>query len=165
MDKIRKHVKLTAVVVIVLCHLFFSVDTAKADTAIRLSKGQTVYVPIYSHIYSGNREQPFYLAATLSIRNTDSNNSITITAVDYYDTEGKLLANYLKSNKTLTPMASTRYIVKEADKAGGSGANFIVKWEADKKIIPPIIESIMIGTQTQQGISFTSRGKVVAEKQ
>ncbi|MBR9985271.1 MAG: DUF3124 domain-containing protein [Desulfosarcina sp.] len=26
-----------------------------------LFRGQTVYVPRYSHIYSGDREQPFYL--------------------------------------------------------------------------------------------------------
>ena len=34
---------------------------------IQLSTGQTVYVPIYSHIYSGIKARPFDLAATLSI--------------------------------------------------------------------------------------------------
>ena len=29
----------------------------------------------------------------------------------------------------------------------------------------PIIETIMIGTQSQQGISFTSRGEVIHEKE
>lgn len=33
---------------------------------IRLSSGQTVYVPIYSHIYSGVKVRPFDLAATHS---------------------------------------------------------------------------------------------------
>ncbi len=164
MSKTHNHIKLNVLAVILLCHLFFWVDMLKADTAIPLSKGQTVYVSIYSHIYSGNRERPFYLAATLSMRNTDFKNPLTITALDYYDSEGKLLEKYLQSNRTLKPLASIRFIVKEADKAGGSGAKFIVKWEADKKIIPPIIESIMIGTQAQQGISFTSRGIVIEEK-
>ncbi|MDF1591164.1 MAG: DUF3124 domain-containing protein [Desulfobacterales bacterium] len=54
-----------------------------------------------------------------------------------------------------------RYIVPETDKTGGSGANFIVKWESDRFVNPPIIESVMIGTQRQQGISFTSRGQVI----
>jgi hypothetical protein len=54
----------------------FMTRTAGAD--MRLFKGQTVYVPVYSHIYSGDREQPFYLAATLSIRNTDTKHAITL---------------------------------------------------------------------------------------
>ncbi|MGD9103948.1 MAG: DUF3124 domain-containing protein, partial [Desulfobacterales bacterium] len=44
--------------------------TASAESHIALSGGQTVYVPIYSHIYSGLKGRPFSLAATLSIRNT-----------------------------------------------------------------------------------------------
>ena len=38
-----------------------------------LSNGQSVYVPVYSHIYHGDHgdlERQFYLTATLSIRNT-----------------------------------------------------------------------------------------------
>ena len=44
---------------------------AYADKTIMLSKGQTIYVPAYSHIYSGDRERPFLLTVTVSIRNTD----------------------------------------------------------------------------------------------
>jgi len=54
-----------------------------------------------------------------------------------------------------------RYIIPERDKSGGSGANFIVAWKSKTPVNPPIIESIMIGTQSQQGISFTSRGRVI----
>ena len=58
-------------------------------------------------------------------------------------------------------MESLRYVIPESDKSGGSGANFIVEWKSDKYVNPPIVESVMIGTQTQQGISFTSRGRVI----
>ena len=58
---------------------------------IKLSDGQTVYVPIYSHIYSGIKARPFDLAATLSIRNTDPTHAITLLAVTYYDSDGKLV--------------------------------------------------------------------------
>ena len=138
-------------------------NSAAAETEISLSRGQTVYVPIYSHIYSGDREHPFYLAATLSIRNTDQNYQITIIAIDYYDTTGKLIKKYLVTPIVLQARASTRYVVKESDKTGGSGANFIVKWKSVYNVNPPIIESVMIGTQIQQGISFTSRGQVIRE--
>ncbi len=126
-----------------------------------LTKGQVIYAPIYSHIYSGDRERPLLLAATLSIRNTDPKSPITVVAVDYYDSAGKLLKHYLDSPLILGAAQSTRYIVKYSDKAGGSGANFYVTWEADRPVNPPIIESIMISTQNQLGISFISRGRAI----
>jgi hypothetical protein len=133
----------------------------QAEEQIVLSKGQTIYVPAYSHIYSGNREKPFLLAITVSIRNIDPKNSIQITTVDYYETQGKLLKHYLEKPATLAPLGSLRYIVPEGDKTGGSGANFVVEWKSDKPVNPPIVECVMIGTQSQQGISFTSRGQVI----
>ena len=135
--------------------------TADAQEPAILSEGQTVYVPVYSHIYTGNRERPFNLAVTLSIRNTDPATKITIESVDYYDSAGKLIKRYLENPAPLNQMASIRYVVKEQDKSGGSGANFIVKWKAVQKVNAPIIEAVMIGAQSQQGISFTSRGQVL----
>ena len=135
--------------------------TAPAIADMRLFKGQTVYVPVYSHIYSGDREQPFYLATTLSIRNTDLKQAITLTAVDYYDSEGTFLKHYLETPFALNALASKRYVVHESDKSGGSGAKFIVRWQSDQPVAEPLIESVMISTKTQQGISFTSRGRVL----
>jgi hypothetical protein len=126
-----------------------------------LSTGQMVYAPVYSHIYSGDRERPLFLAVTLSIRNTDPRHPITVVGVDYHDSDGKRLKGYLESPVTLSPAQSTRYVVKYSDKSGGSGANFYVTWKAERPVNAPIIESIMIGTQNQLGISFISRGKVV----
>ena len=130
---------------------------------IKLSSGQTVYVSIYSHIYSGLKARPFDLAAILSIRNTNPNNSITLTSVKYYDSDGKLLKEYLSIPLQLNALVSTRYIITKGDKAGGSGANFLVVWKSDRKVNPPIIEAVMIGTHSGQGISFVSRGQVIKE--
>lgn len=128
------------------------------------STGQMIYVPIYSHIYTGDKEFPFLLAATLSIRNTDRSNPITITTVAYYDSKGNLLVNYLAAPLVLDKLSSTRFVIKESDKTGGSGASFIVQWESDAKVYPPLVESIMIGTRASQGLSFSSRGKVLEER-
>lgn len=130
---------------------------------IQLSMGQTVYVSIYSHIYSGLKARPFDLAAILSIRNTNITQAVTIVSAKYYDTDGELLKEYLNEPLLLKALASTRYIIKEGDKAGGSGANFIVKWKSEKKVNPPIIEAVMIGTHSGQGISFVSRGQVLKD--
>jgi hypothetical protein len=132
-----------------------------AGADMRSFRGQTVYVPVYSHIYSGDREQPFYLAATLSIRNTDPTHVIKLTAVDYYDSDGRFLKHYLDKALALNAMATKRYVVPESDKSGGSGAKFIIRWQSDQPVAEPLIESVMISTKTQQGISFTSRGRVL----
>jgi hypothetical protein len=134
---------------------------AYADETINLSKGQTIYVPAYSHIYSGNREMPFLLAITVSIRNINPKQTIKITTVEYYETQGNLLKKFIETPVTLQPLESIRYVIPEKDKAGGSGANFIVEWKSDKFVNPPIVESIMIGAQSQQGVSFTSRGQAI----
>jgi Protein of unknown function (DUF3124) len=141
----------------------FTADRAKAENTYPLSKGQAVYVPAYSHIYIGDREHPFYLTVTLSIRNIDQKRPLTLISADYYDSTGKFLRKYIDKPIILNPFSSVRYLVNESDKEGGSGASFLVKWTATQPINQPIIESVMIGTKSQQGISFTSRGQVLIE--
>lgn len=148
-------------IVLIIVFTIFSNLPLHADEATQLSKGQTIYVPAYSHIYSGNNEKPFLLTVTLSIRNIDPNHPIKITVADYYETQGKRLKKFLDEPRTLKPMESLRYVIPESDEKGGSGANFMVEWQSDKSVNPPIVESVMIGTQSQQGVSFTSRGRVI----
>ncbi len=135
-------------IIFLLSACFFSPLPLHANEKIGLSDGQTIYVPAYSHIYSGNREKPFLLTVTLSIRNIDPKHQIRITVVDYYETQGKRLKKYLNGPKIIRPLESLRYVIPEKDKSGGSGANFIVEWKSDKWVNPPIVESIMIDTQT-----------------
>jgi hypothetical protein len=148
-------------IVTVLMTINLMCPGAWGQTETTLSKRQSVYVPVYSQIYHGIKERPFDLTVTISIRNTDPNNAITVLSVDNYDSNAKLLRKYVEKPIQLNAMASTRYVVKHSDKTGGSGASFIVKWEADHPVNPPIIESVMIGTQGQQGLSFTSRGQAI----
>jgi hypothetical protein len=137
------------------------VSFARADDAAGLSAEQMIYVPAYSHIYIGDNERPFLLTVTISIRNTDPKHKIKVTRVDYFESQGKLLKKYLDAPLMLKPLESKRYVVPESEKTGGSGAFFMVEWKSDRPVNPPIVESIMIGTQSQQGISFTSRGQVI----
>jgi hypothetical protein len=145
-----------------VCLLFLSAVTLQAgDQHPATSKGQTVYVPAYSHIYHGNKESPLLLTITLSIRNISPSRSLTVTAVDYYDTQGSVVKKYIATPFSLGPLSTKRFVVPQNDEAGGSGANFIVSWHSTEALSPPIIETIMIGSQNQLGISFTSRGEAV----
>jgi hypothetical protein len=134
-----------------------------ATDGFRISKGQMVYVPAYSNVFSGPRALPLNLSIILSIRNTDPGATITITATDYYDTNGKMLRNYRPKPHTLGPLASTHLYLEERDVAGGVGASFIVRWEAARAVNEPVIECVMIGATSGQGISFVSPGKVIKD--
>lgn len=124
---------------------------------------QTLYVPVYSHVYWGPRPTPFNLACTLSIRNVDISAPITITSVDYYDTAGTLVGHYLDRPRGLMPLETTEFYIEERDASGGSGANFIVRWESGAPVNPPVVEAVMIGIYSGQGISFTSEAREIVE--
>ncbi len=144
---------------ILFCLVFFPFAPGAANAGEKqgLSRGETLYVPAYSHIYIGNRETPSSLTVTLSIRNTDLSQGMRVVKVDYHRTQGEKLKAYITKPVFLPPLGSIRYVVPHKDNTGGSGANFIIRWEADKPMNPPIVESIMIGDRT----SFSSRGQVL----
>lgn len=153
--------------VIGLAILFSLVPMVLPDTArseIKLVSGQTVYVPAYSFIFYGDRQRPFDLTVTLSIRNTDLTHPITLLSIEFYDSDGKPVKKCLDSQTKLAPLSSRQCIIQESDKSGGVGASFIVKWKSDARVTEPLMETVMISTVSQQGLSFTSRGRAIEEK-
>ncbi len=137
---------------------------ALAGRILRVSKGQKVYVPIYSHVYQGPKNRPYNLSALLSIRNVDERHSITVTTVKYYNDDGELMKNYFESPIVVPPMGTKEVYLPERDTKGGSGANFTVRWEGGTEVATPIIQAVMIGTASTQGISFVCEGVVIEEE-
>lgn len=135
--------------------------TVLGGSEVILSKGATVYVPIYSNVFTGPKQIPFQLASTLVVRNTDSRYPLTVMTVDYYDTDGKMLRSFIEKPVEVGPLATIYYYIREADKSGGSGANFIVRWEAGTAMNRPIIEGVMVGSQSGRGISYRSPGQEI----
>jgi hypothetical protein len=147
-----------------LLAILFAGSAVLLCSAASFSQGKNVgshqvYVPAYSSIYHGDKNREVNLAVTLSVRNTDFRKSLTVSSIDYYDEKGKKVRSYLSAPFTLAPLETRSFVVRESDTEGGLGASFIVVWKSsEKKISLPVIESIMISTAMQQGISFTSRG-------
>ena len=153
--------RLVPLIIIIVCTLLFDADNACAHE--KLSKGETVYVSIYSKVYLGPKSIPFQMSAMLSIRNTDPKYTITIHLADYFNTKGEKITGYIKEAIQLKPFESTSFNIGEYDKKGGAGANFIVKWSSKEKVNQPIIEGIMLGTKSGQGVSFVCPGKIITE--
>ena len=128
-----------------------------------LVRGQVLYVPVYSHIFTGTASGTFDLTTTLSLRNTDREHAITFSSVRYYDSAGTPVRAYLEEPRRLAPLASTEVVVEERDTAGGAGANFIVEWSADASVTAPVVEAVMISTASSQGLSFVSAARVLEQ--
>lgn len=138
--------------------------TVTLDNTVKILVGQTVYVPIYSHIYIWEQSRVMNLTATLSVRNTDMTNPMIIAGVSYYDTNGTLVRKYLEQAVELGPLAATNFVISQEDTSGGSGAAFIVEWVAQKQVSTPVIEAVMINTSSNQGLSFISQGRVIKSR-
>jgi hypothetical protein len=130
----------------------------------KLSRGQTVYVSVYSSILTAPKGVEFHLDATLIIRNTDLEDSLVVVSADFFDTEGKLLKKYFETPSILKPLETRHVYIPGESEKGGLGANFIVRWRSKKPINVPIIECVMSGTRSNQGISFVVSGQVIQEE-
>jgi hypothetical protein len=162
MQKVRRLFLFTSLAALVL---FLSGGTASA--AVKLVTGQTVYIPSYANVISG---PPIYmvvpLRANLVIHNTDPSQGITIARIDEYNTEGQKVGSYLTAPVSLNPLGAMRVVVKESKKeAEGLGANFIIQWQAEKKVNEPIIECLIIGSLGAQGFSFATQGRIIKEQE
>ena len=119
---------------------------------------RALYIPVYSSIYWGMENGMVELAATLSVRNISEKHALILHSVDYYDSHGTRIREYLKAPAELPPVATVEYVIQRKDRVGGPGANFIVRWSGDEGIDPPLIEAVMVGQSGNMGLSFTSRG-------
>lgn len=129
-----------------------------------IATGQVVYVPAYSEIYYA-ADKTLGLAITLSVHNTDLSQPIVLTSVRYYDAQGQLVREFLSQPKQLGPLVAAAFFSEQHDASGGIGANFIVEWVAEQPVYEPVVEAVMIGTISSQGISFVSPGRVISQNE
>ena len=127
---------------------------------------QLVYLPIYSHIYYGDpgpngQPRQRLLSAHVSIRNTDMRNSIKLLYARYYDTDGKLLKDFLSGPRTIPPLGTAELFVPRSDASGGSGANFLIAWKSDVPANPPLAEAVHTEFEVGRNLIFTTQGQPV----
>jgi hypothetical protein len=123
--------------------------------------GALLYVPVYSHVLHQSGEAAMYVTATVNVRNTDLASAIVVTRADYHDSKGALVERRVESPVRIGPLASTQFVVAQADKRGGAGASFLVEWHAETAASDPVVEAVMIGTSGQQGVSFVTQARVL----
>jgi hypothetical protein len=127
---------------------FVSVDEKSFNTI------EQYYVPVYSSIYGATGKHEYYLTATLSIRNIGYTDSLYLSKIYYYDSNGNLLKKYLDSTALLKPMASMEIVIPTNEKEGGAGANFVVECLGNNILNEPLIQTVM--TTSDLRVGFTA---------
>lgn len=122
-----------------------------------LETGKT-YLSIYSQIYSTTEERLHNLTSTVSIRNTNLNDTIYILDASYYNTQGNHIRRYFERPIFVAPMETIEIVVEFDDDAGGTGGNFIFEWKKEKESNTPFFEGVMISMYGQIGLSFSTQG-------
>ena len=139
---------------------------ASAEEIAQPSKGQSIYLPVYSHLWHGNLNakglpEILQLSALISIRNTDPAGPIRVISARYYDTNGKLLREFVNSPKTLAPLGTLELFVERREAEGGSGANFVIRWQSDALVSQPVAEAIHADLNSVRTVSFVTVGRPV----
>ena len=77
--------------------LFLSGLLGEIPAEVNSARGQTLYVPVYSEIPYGDRDQTLDLTVTLSIRNSDRKVAVMVRKVDYYNAKGELVRSFAQA--------------------------------------------------------------------
>ncbi len=134
------------------------------SAAVELSTGGTIYVPIYRVFYYGysSSKDGYGLTITTCLRNTDPKQTIVISAIDHYDSNGKLVKNLLSVPITCKPWSSKEISILP-DGTEDYGASLIVRWKSEQPANPPLAEVMMVGQVLNRGASFLTQGQEIKE--
>jgi hypothetical protein len=133
-------------------------------SAIELSTGGTIYVPIYRVFYHGysSSKDAYGLTTTVCLRNIDPKQAIVVYAIEHYDSNGQLLKKLLFEPITIKPWSSKEITILPTGPED-YGANLIVRWKSDQPANPLLVEVMMVGQVLNRGASFLTRGQAIKE--
>jgi len=153
-----------------LVAVLFQGPEAAAEN-VELLTGQTLYLPIYSYIWHGDRviDKRYPLkapvSALVSIRNTNLKTQIKLLSVRHYDTNGKFLKQFVATPVTIEPLGTYEIFVEKRDIQGGSGANLIIQWNAATPANVPLVEAIHAEIKGHSTFTFITKAQAISGDQ
>ena len=117
------------------------------------------YVPVYLSVSISQGKVRADFSVTLSIHNASETRPLVLRRIAYFDTNGKMVENYLKAPVALKPFSTVEVFVPTTDVRGGTGANFVVDWAAAGEIAEPVVEALMFGGLGSGHYAFISQGR------
>ena len=84
--------------------------------------------------------------------------------MDFYNASGKLVETYLQQPLKLNPSAGTCIRVKNPlSGEEGTAAHFVIQWQAETKVVEPLVRGLLMGTRGTRGYSFGTTPRIVQE--
>jgi hypothetical protein len=128
--------------------------------------GQSLYLPVYSHILHGEAggkgdSAKMLVSVMVSIRNTDTVRPMRVTSAVYYDTDGKRIKEYVPAPRAVAPMGTLEIFIPRSDDTGGSGANFVIMWKADAPVNAPLVEALHANLPAGRSIVFVTGARAI----
>ncbi len=158
------HSRLAAAACVLLAPFSIAAQTQESPP---LSYGQSLYLPVYSHLYHGDvnpktgKPNETLVSTHISIRNTDPRMAMKVISARYYNTDGKLLKEFLPAPQTIPPYGTHELYVARSDSSGGSGANFVIEWSAERPINPPLVEALHADIREARTLLFVTTARPI----
>lgn len=152
-------------IISVMLLILINVIVPFKSSAGELSMAGTIYVPVYKSFYQsyGSTRDAYGLTSTACLRNTDPKGAIVVLAIEYYNSNGKLLNKLIDEPTTIKPWTSREITLQYSTQPEDFGANLIVRWKSDQPVNPPLVEVLMVGQVLNRGVSFLTRGYEIKE--
>jgi len=155
-----------ALTALAIAGLSYVCTTAYGQNEAPLSTGQTLYLPIYSHIYHGDldksgKPRETLVSTHISLRNTDPRQPVKILSARYFDTQGRPVREFLAAPQVIPPMGTHELYVPRSDASGGSGANFLIVWTADIPVNPLLVEALHADIREARTLVFVTSAQPI----
>ena len=88
----------------------------------------SAHVPLYGSLYVGGQPSLKNLSATLSLRNTSTDQALVVTSAAYFDGNGKIVAERFDKAHVLATMAAAELSIDQTRRDDGPVATVVVRW-------------------------------------
>ena len=167
--------KRTALVsLVVFCLIFLCTSYCASSPRIMRCTGQTVYVAAsFNELTVGEPRQ--WMLSKPSIRNVDPNNPITLTRVDFYNPKTGEFISLLEDPavpEVIEGWGFKFYSANPGDlgldifAASDDKPFFIIEWQAEKKVIEPMITGshYIVNLDTGEILTWLTHGGRIIEE-
>ena len=70
-------------------------------------------------------------------------------------------AHSLPAPQTIPPYGTHELYVARSDSSGGSGANFVIEWSAERPINPPLVEALHADIREARTLLFVTTARPI----
>jgi hypothetical protein len=137
-------------------------QTVDVPARTQLANGAIIHLPVFGYVSTLKAGRTLELTATVTIHNTSDQYPIVLLDVQHVDDQGKLQAHLIDEALEISPLGTVRWVIPGRNASLGIAHSLRLEWGSRQaSLSDPIVEAVMIGTQSGQGASFTTEGKIV----